>query len=50
LSVDLFNREFGRALARYLEADRGIFQGKLPADELAANRIKFASREWNEKR
>ncbi len=50
LTSGVFEREFGLTLERWLGGDRQLFEGALPADQLAAYRRKFASREWNEKR
>lgn len=50
ISKTVFEREFGRALARWLDAERVTFNGTLPVELLSQNRRRFGSREWNEKR
>lgn len=50
LSQDVFEREFGRALAHWLDGERIKFSGHLPLDKLIEERDRFSSKEWNQKR
>jgi lipoate-protein ligase A len=50
LSPEAFEKEFGRALSRWLNADRVKFTGTLPVDRLKEEHERFSSPEWNQKR
>ena len=50
LDRDHFTGEMGAALARWLKVQRVDFHGVLPADILLAERERFRSKDWNQRR
>lgn len=50
LSQDVFKREFGSALSRWLDLEKLDFTGTLPLNTLLQERDRFSSPEWNQRR